>query len=188
MPPHDRVPRTSVGRFQGESLVFTRRRDQGRRKDDLDTENCTKGHKASLKSLCNSRRRGAVIVAFSLPHRDAYLVGGFGQFQNSVPQSQATTRRQLIQCVLSSSFKAAAVSRRYSRFKQSRKLNLHLKLNLRFNWNWRSATGLRLGIPSLVGWELRGALIPIVEAAGLGAASARTGDVCFHPKSGHSGR
>ena len=53
------------------ALVFTRRRDQGRRKDDLDTENCTKGHKASLKSPCNSRRRGAVIVAFSLLHRDA---------------------------------------------------------------------------------------------------------------------
>ena len=87
-----------------ESLAFTRRRDQGRRKDDLDTENCTKGHKASLKSPCNSRRRGAVIVAFSLLHRDAYLVGGFGPFQSCVPQSQATTRRQLIQRVLSSSF------------------------------------------------------------------------------------
>jgi len=60
--------------------------------------------------------------------------------------------------------------------------------------NNRGLTGT--GDPAPVwGWafpprrELRGGL-PVENRGSLrlGAASARTGDVCFHPKSGHSGR
>ena len=61
--------------FKASKPAFTLRRDQGRRRDDLDRGNCKKGHRASSKSPYDGRRPGAVIAVFSLLHRDADFDG-----------------------------------------------------------------------------------------------------------------
>lgn len=88
----ERCRRNVVAQF----YTNIRHRDWGRRTDDLDKGNCTRDHRANLKSRCDSRRPVVARVDFSLVSLCVLCSAGrasSGSFRSSVPRSREATRQ-----------------------------------------------------------------------------------------------